>query len=112
MDVSVTIVDTTFGRPAEDVEVTLLREIDTIWHQEAGVHTDQSGRAVIPRGGPARGRYRLVIDLDPYFAGLGATSLQPRIDITFRAFGHDRSIPFTVSITPSSFSVLRMPAHD
>lgn len=112
MNVSITVVDTAFGRPAEGAEVALLREVDASWRHETSAHTDEAGRVVIQRDAPALGRYRLVVDLDRYFASLGATSLQSRVDITFRAFRHDRSIPFIVSVTPSSFSVLRVSAHD
>jgi 5-hydroxyisourate hydrolase-like protein (transthyretin family) len=110
VDVSITVVDTAFGRLAEDVEVALLHEVDTAWRQEVGARTDEAGRAVIHCAAPARGRYRLVIDLDRYFTSLGATPLQSRVDITFRVFSLDGSIPFMVAVTPSSSSVVRMSA--
>lgn len=110
MNVLITVVDIAFGRPAEDVEVALLREVDTGWQEEVGVRTDDSGHALIHCNSPARGRYRMVVDLDRYFTSLGATPVQSRVDITFRVFSPDKSIPFVVAVTPSSSSVVRMAA--
>jgi 5-hydroxyisourate hydrolase-like protein (transthyretin family) len=112
MDLSITVVDATFGRPAEDVEVSLLHEQGTVWRRAAGGRTDGSGNAAIHCDLPARGRYRLVIELDRYFTGLGATPLQSRIDVTFRVFEADGSVPFIVTVTPSSSHVVRVATGD
>jgi 5-hydroxyisourate hydrolase-like protein (transthyretin family) len=112
MNVSVTVMDTAFGRLAEDVDVHLLREVDATWHAEGGKRTDERGSAVIHCRAPTRGRYRLSVDADRYFTSLGATPLQSLVDITFRVFTTHGSISFLIAVTPSSSWVARVGAGD
>lgn len=109
MTVSAEVVDSAFGRPAEGVPVTLLRETEARWCVEGTSRTDEHGYApVLPSGTTLRGRYRLVVDLDAYFAGLGVEPFQSRAELVFRVFGLNDGVHLILQITPSSILFCRI----
>jgi 5-hydroxyisourate hydrolase len=112
VEVSVEVVDCAFGRPAEGVAVRLLREVDGGWRPVGATKTDGDGLAFLRGDTAARGRYRLVLDLDRYFSGLGVAPLQSCVELVFRVFSPEEPVPFVVMVTPSSSSVYRVaPSH-
>lgn len=102
MTVSAEVLDCLRGRAAEGVPVTLHQEIGACWEQRASALTDESGRVPTLADAPARGRYRIALDIDKYFPTLGIEPLQSRVEVTFRVFEAGEHVHFLVSITPSS----------
>lgn len=108
MSVSVEVMDCTFGRPAEGVPVTLMREVEASWHHAASARTDAAG--CVPKLNPTtvRGRYRLTLELDEYFPALGIAPFQSLVDVTFRVFSPAEAVHFLMLVTPSSTSICRL----
>lgn len=110
MDVSVDVVDSNFGRPAEGIGVTLLREVNANWKEEESAVTDDTGFAFLLSDAGVRGRYRLRLDLDKYFSGLGVVPFQSSVEISFRVFSSVESVPFIAVVTPLSSYLCRVMA--
>jgi 5-hydroxyisourate hydrolase-like protein (transthyretin family) len=108
MNISVEVVDGTFGRAAEGVPVTLLREVDAAWQELARARTGDNGRIDELAAIPGRGRYRVVLDLDRYFPGLGVAPFQSRIDVAFRVSNPGEPVRFVLIVTPSSVTSCRL----
>lgn len=108
MSVVVEVVDCTFGQAAEGIPVALLREVDGAWQQEVATRTDQVGRVPDLGTATARGRYRLLFDLDGYFPTLGVEPFQSRLDVTFRIFQASEQVHFLLMVTPTSSSFCRL----
>jgi 5-hydroxyisourate hydrolase len=108
MSVSVEVVDSAFGRPAEGVPLTLLREVGAAWEPWASALTDDAGCVPVLETASARGRYRLALDLDKYFPALGVEPFQSRVEITFRVFEPGEEVRILAILTPSSSFVSRM----
>ncbi len=100
--------DCAFGRPAEGVPVSLLREVDAVWRHEVSLVTDDTGCASTAGSDTPRGRYRLVLDLDKYFPALGVEPFQSRVDVTFRRFHVTETVHVLMAVTPSSSVVCRL----
>jgi 5-hydroxyisourate hydrolase len=80
------VLDTTRGRPADGVPVSLERLRDGAWHGLGHGATDADGRlrTLLPAGTPLdRGDYRLVFDTASYFAALGVRAFYPRVTVEF-----------------------------
>lgn len=80
------ILDTTKGRPATDVAVTLFYEKNGIWNLIVKAVTNQDGR--IPGLVPADhqleyGTYKLLFETSAYFNGQGIKSFYPFVEIVF-----------------------------
>lgn len=111
MSVLVEVMDGVFGRPAAGVTVSLLRESEGSWPELGSVLTGEDGCASKLEPSPRRGRYRLVLSLDEYFAGLGMEPFHSRVDVAFRVFHAGEAVRLLFMITPSSCSVCRLPTH-
>ncbi len=86
MSISTHILDTTRGRPASGVAVTLERLDGAGAVRLGGGATDADGRvrALVPEGTAlAAGTYRLRFEVGEYFARLGVEAFYPRVEITF-----------------------------
>jgi 5-hydroxyisourate hydrolase-like protein (transthyretin family) len=108
MGVSAEIMDSMFGCAAGGIQVTLLREVDAGWLQQASALTNDSGHSGELDTGAGRGRYRLALEFDRYFSSLGVEPFQSRVEITFRMFGPDERVHFLVTAGPSSIFVCRL----
>lgn len=97
-----------FGRPAAGVPLRLLREADASWAEQSKVYTDENGCAASLATPTQRSRYRLVLSLDQYFAGLGVEPFQSRIDITFRVFHAGERVRLLLVVTPSACATYRL----
>ena len=103
------VLDTTFGRPARGVRVTLLRAgSDARWLELAVAVTDVDGRVreftLAERLGP--GEHRLVFDTGAYFAGRGGESFYPRVTVDFEMReGEHHHVPLLLS--PFGYSTYR-----
>lgn len=108
MSMDIEVVDSAFCQPAVGVAVTLLREVDTAWQEQAAVRTDEDGRTPGLGQYLHRGRYRLVLSFDQYFASLGVDSFQSCIDIDFRVFHAGEDVRLLLAVTPSSCAFHRL----
>lgn len=102
MSISVEVMDATTGRPAAGVAVGFGPEADAGWWARKPVRTDEAGRVAAVDEATQRGRYRLVVDLDEYYAGFGMTPFQSRVELVFRVFHSGQPIRILLMITASS----------
>jgi 5-hydroxyisourate hydrolase len=101
MKVTVHVVDSALGRPAEGVSARLERQSEGTWTEQARQFTDMGGQAAWePVSSAARYVYRLELDLDAYFSALGIVPSHPRVIVVFRVLGHADDEHIHVMITP------------
>jgi 5-hydroxyisourate hydrolase len=86
--ISTHILDTSFGVPAEGVDVVLDRPADSGagWEPVGRGTTDADGRVggLTPAGQPlATGRYRLTFDTGGYFEARGRRTFYPEVSVLF-----------------------------
>jgi 5-hydroxyisourate hydrolase len=104
MSVSVQVSDAVHGRPATGIGVRLDRDAAGVWVEEARATADDGGlvsrwqHTRLPRG-----VYQLEIDLDGYFARLGAISLYPAILVRFRILDPDYGQHISLLVTSSAY---------
>jgi 5-hydroxyisourate hydrolase len=96
------VLDTSVGRPAAGVAVTLDTTSDASWQRVTETTTDDDGR-VGDFGSLTAGLYRLTFDVAGYF---GVTTFFPEVAVTFRLadLGHHH-VPLLVS--PFAYSTYR-----
>ncbi len=80
------VLDTTRGRPASGVAVSLARRTGETWTELATARTDATGRVAnllpVDLENPT-GAYRLRFDTGAYFTAQGVASFHPFIEIMF-----------------------------
>lgn len=106
------VLDTSRGRPAAGVPVTLERRAGPgdAWERLGAGATDADGRCrtLLADGHAlAAGVYRLTFDTDAYARSLGAATFYPSVAITFnvRAPGEHYHVPLLLS--PFGYSTYR-----
>ena len=85
-EISTHILDTSRGRPAIGVEVTLSQWIGNRWRSLSKAVTDENGRISDLHQGAMRGEqglYRLQFATDKYFSALNTEALYPWVDVVF-----------------------------
>jgi 5-hydroxyisourate hydrolase-like protein (transthyretin family) len=103
MSVSVSVVDCVYGRPAVDMAVRLMREVDGVLTEQWRQRTNDDGRiSGLPDSPLARGSYALELDLEGYFCALGFMPLHSAVTMRFRAPGENRHSRLSVLVTPSA----------
>lgn len=86
MGISTHILDTTKGKPAQNVAVVLERETEQGWLKITSAHTDADGRVkslLTPGENPMAGTWRLTFDTGGYSAAQGTQGFYPSVTITF-----------------------------
>jgi 5-hydroxyisourate hydrolase len=85
MGISTHILDTTRGRPAADVAVTLERADGSAWAAVGQGRTDADGRlkTLTPPGEVPTGRYRISFAVEAYFASHKVDGFYPSVSIEF-----------------------------
>lgn len=105
------ILDTSRGRPAAGVAVTLaLRDADGRWQPVGSGVTDADGRqrALVPDGvALTRGVYRLGFDTGAYFAALGVEGFYPEASIVFTVRDPQEHHHVPLLLNPFGFSTYR-----
>ena len=85
------VLDTSSGRPATGVKVTLERSTGAAeWIVVARGRTDDDGRLIVLPGDVAAGTYRLVFDTAAYFQADGRRAFYPHVSIAFDV-GHSEA---------------------
>jgi 5-hydroxyisourate hydrolase len=110
MGISTHILDTTRGRPASGVDVTLERATDAGWAPLGRGTTDGDGRVSGLLGpSPEPGTYRVTFLVAPYFAALGVASFYPEVTIAFTVPQGSRGEHFHVPLllNPFGFTTYR-----
>ncbi|MCC6554789.1 MAG: hydroxyisourate hydrolase [Polyangiaceae bacterium] len=108
MGISTHILDTTRGRPASGVEVTLERREAPGWAAIGRGATDADGRVKgLLAESPEPGTYRITFLVGPYFERLAVDSFYPEVSITFlvRAAGEHYHVPLLLN--PFGFTTYR-----
>jgi 5-hydroxyisourate hydrolase len=108
--ISTHVLDTSIGRPAAGVRVTLARQEGGTWRELATATTDANGRiAEFSKNVPAAatGSYRLAFDVGGYFAGRQVDSFFTIVTVEFilRDGASHHHIPLLVS--PYGYSTYR-----
>src|SRR5689334_7949573 len=84
MGISTHILDTTRGRPASGVKVTLEKAAGPAFEPIGGGETDADGRVKGLHGGsPEPGNYRITFHVAAYFEALGVPAFYPEMSIVF-----------------------------
>ncbi|MGW4639749.1 hydroxyisourate hydrolase [Sphaerisporangium sp. NPDC004334] len=105
MSLSTHVLDSSRGRPAEGVRVTLFQGDRVVG---AGV-TDGDGRLAdwLPEGEPGRGVHRLVFDTGSYFAVSGVAAFYPEVVVTFAIGDPDAHYHVPLLLSPFAYSTYR-----
>ena len=103
------VLDTSRGRPAVGVSVTLERETEGGWTTVGSGTTDADGRVRDLMGEGAEveaATYRLTFETGAYFAALGVKSFYPRVVVVFTADAREHyHVP--VLVNPFGYSTYR-----
>lgn len=103
------ILDTTVGKPAAGVAITLFQQLNDGWKEKAGGITNADGR--IPGLLPADeqmeyGVYKMVFHVKPYFDAKSVKSFYPVIEIIFEISSGDHyHVPLLLN--PYGYSTYR-----
>lgn len=97
------VLDTSLGRPASGVRVSLEREQTTVG---TGT-TDANGRLADIVAGLSAGTYRLRFDVADYFARTGRASLFPEVVVSFTVSGGDEHYHIPVLLSPFGYTTYR-----
>ncbi|HVT16336.1 MAG TPA: hydroxyisourate hydrolase [Thermoanaerobaculia bacterium] len=103
------VLDTSRGRPASIVPVTLEVRSGRDWRRLAIAATDSDGRArLVPAGAAlAAGIYRLTFDTGAYFQAHGAEAFFPSVPVVFEVRDPDQSHHVPLLLSPFGYSTYR-----
>jgi 5-hydroxyisourate hydrolase len=106
--ISTHILDTTRGRPASGVEVTLEHAAPSGWTLLGRGATDADGRVkALLADSPAPGSYRITFQVGRYFEAAGVDAFYPEVAITFRVSGAGEHYHVPLLLNPFGFSTYR-----
>uniref|UniRef100_A0A182KAC9 hydroxyisourate hydrolase n=1 Tax=Anopheles christyi TaxID=43041 RepID=A0A182KAC9_9DIPT len=111
-NLSTHILDTTRGKPAPEVPVTLyVRTTSQTWTKVSTGITDADGRfkSFFAPGQPGleMGVYKLHFDVGPYFRGRSVESLYPFIEIVFTVADPTQHYHIPLLLNPFGYSTYR-----
>jgi len=108
MGISTHILDTTRGRPAVGVTVTLERLGEGGYTPVAQGITDTDGRVKgLLVDSPAPGQFRLTFAVGAYFEALGVEAFYPEVNIVFSVRGAGEHYHVPLLLNPFGFSTYR-----
>lgn len=110
MGISTHILDTSLGRPAANVALTLERHTGNTWSSIHTAITDTDGRCkhLLPESQPLEaGTYRVRFETAPYFASRNLTSLYPLIEITFEVANPHEHYHIPLLLTANGYTTYR-----
>lgn len=108
MGISTHILDTTRGRPAADVAVTLERLTAGQWSTIGAGSTDADGRCkTLLLDAPEPGDYRLTFAVAPYFASRHVEAFYPEVQICFRVARGGEHFHVPLLLNPFGYSTYR-----
>jgi 5-hydroxyisourate hydrolase len=103
------VLDTSRGRPAAGVEVTLERLLDGAWRVVNTGRTNDDGRlhALAADQTVVPGTYRLFFDTGKYFESVGASAFYPHVTIVFAAASAEEHYHVPLLLSPYGYSTYR-----
>ncbi len=104
------VLDTSRGRPADGVPVTLEVEAAGGWKLIGKGSTNGDGRItdLVPKGTAcAAGVYRLIFDTAKYFATQNVECFYPQITVVFRIDNADQHYHVPLLLNPFGYSTYR-----
>lgn len=111
MSITTHVLDTSRGRPASGVPITLsFREASGAYTELGRGETDADGRlrTLVPAGHAlAAGVYRIVFDTGAYFAKLGIEGFYPEVPIVFTIRAPEEHFHVPLLINPYGYSTYR-----
>jgi 5-hydroxyisourate hydrolase len=110
MGISTHILDTSLGRPANDVPVSLSRWQAERWLLLSESVTDADGRArqLLPEGAPLEpGLYRLRFDTAAYYEAQRLTGLYPFVEIAFEVRDSEAHYHIPLLLTANGYTTYR-----
>lgn len=105
--ISTHVLDTSRGRPAANVAVTLERQESGGWRQVAKATTDADGRARELAPEESAGTYRLTFEVADYFSALGQESFYPFVSVVFEIRNPRDRHHVPLLISPFGYSTYR-----
>ena len=110
MGISTHILDTSLGRPAAAVPVSLARMTDGKWLAINNAVTDADGRCkhLLPESQPLQqGTYRILFDTAVYYEQQKLQGLYPCVDIVFEVTDKDQHYHIPLLLTANSYTTYR-----
>jgi len=110
MGLSTHILDTSLGRPAAGVIVTLEREETNSWHILNTTQTDEDGRCKDLLGDFYKligGTYRIRFETAAYFASRSIPTLYPHIEIIFTITNPQEHYHIPLLLTANGYTTYR-----
>jgi 5-hydroxyisourate hydrolase len=107
---SIHALNTTTGRPATELDVTLERKLGNDWEVLGRGRTDDQGlrEDLYPRAKPFQaGLYRLIYDTGAYFKGQGVKTFFPRVEVVFEIEKIDEHYHIPLLLNPYGYSTYR-----
>ena len=104
------VLDTSLGKPAAAVTVTLEAHSGEAWKTLASGATNADGRIhdLLPEGGAlAPGAYRLRFEMAAYFCARGVESFYPHVEITFTVKDAAQHYHVPLLASPFGYSTYR-----
>lgn len=105
------VLDTSTGRPAGGVSVTLWKQTGgaDAWTRTGGAATDSDGRVreLVPAGSLGAGMYRLRFEIGAYFAASGTPCFYPYADVVFTIAEPSRHHHVPLLASPFGYSTYR-----
>jgi len=104
------VLDTSVGKPAAGVAVTLEKQEGGGWKTLASGATNADGRAaeLLPSGATlAPGTYRLHFDAAAYFRARGVESFYPHVEIVFQVKDAAQHYHVPLLLSPFGYSTYR-----
>lgn len=108
MGISTHILDTTRGRPAAGVDVTLERSAAGAWEAIGRGRTDDDGRVqALLAESPAPGAYRITFAVGPWFEAQQVEAFYPEVSIAFRVARAGEHFHVPLLLNPFGFTTYR-----
>lgn len=105
--ISTHVLDTSRGRPAANVAITLDRRESGDWQEVARATTDADGRARELAHGAGPGMYRLTFEMAAYFSALGQEHFFPLVSVVFEIRNPSERHHIPLLISPFGYSTYR-----
>lgn len=104
------ILDTSVGRPAASVQISLLQQQDDDWQLLGSGSTNDDGRVADFTGNTdvlAAGTYKLTFYLSDYYARQKQSSFYPFVDVVFEIEGDGQHYHVPLLLNPFGYSTYR-----
>ena len=104
------ILDTSAGRPAAGVQISLQRQQDDDWQLLGSGSTNDDGRVADFTGNAevlAAGTYKLTFYLSDYYARQKQSSFYPFVDVVFEIEGDGQHYHVPLLLNPFGYSTYR-----